>query len=396
MKRMLLTLMITIMAMPLWAQAPDAFQYQAVVRDGDGNIRSNENVEITINLLQDAADGTEIFSETHSTSTNEHGLINLLIGEGDGTDDISTVDWAAGPYFIEVVIDGTAMGASQLLSVPYAKHASTASTVVGESQNLEHVLTQGSSAGNMRIEDLAAPENQQDATNKAYVDALLNRLNMLEDMLGVDTLHDSQGNIYKTVRIGNQVWMAEGLRATKYADGTDITEVYWYQYDINDDGTVDAQDSTYYANNYGLIYSAEAAMNGAASSNNNPSGVQGACPTGWHLPSNAEWLELRDTLGGYDIAGAKMKDTDMEYWDAPTNGINNKGATNESGFSARGTGNRHNGNFYQIDYIAYFWSATESSSTEQYAYRVYSDETILNAYPMAKSDGSTIRCVKDQ
>ena len=397
MRRILFTLTILFFSVQMMAQAPDAFQYQAVLRDADGNIRSNENLELGIAILQNAADGTEVYSETHTTSTNEQGLVQLMIGEGDATGDLSTVDWSAGPYFIEISVDGTVMGTSQLLSVPYAKYASTAATansVMAENQNLADVMANGNSAGNARIMDVAEPVENQDATNKAYVDALLQRLAMLETMVGVDTLEDAEGNIYKTVRIGNQVWMAEGLRATKYPDGSDISGLYWANDDFNNDGNVDGQDSAYYVSNYGFLYTAAAAMNGAASSATNPSGVQGPCPTGWHLPSLDEFAELQDTLGGYFVAGGKLKDTNTEFWNSP-----NEGATNETGFSARGTGNYNdNGLVYQVNYGAYFWTATESSTStlNQYVFRVFSDGTYFASYPLDKLSGSTIRCVKNE
>ena len=118
------------------------------------------------------------------------------------------------------------------------------------------------------------------------------------------TLVDYDGNFYQTVQIGNQVWMTENLKVTHYADGTTIPLVTdntaWGNLDDNN------TDKAYcYYNNdangegdiYGTLYTWAAAMNGASSSSANPSGVQGVCPTGWHLPSNAEWTELTDYLG---------------------------------------------------------------------------------------------------
>ena len=110
------------------------------------------------------------------------------------------------------------------------------------------------------------------------------------------TVTDYDGNIYQTVQIGNQVWMAENLKSIHYADGTplvsgtgvgDITGNYttkYYFYYVDDSAT--------YAGTYGALYTWAAVMNGAASSNNNPSGVQGVCPDGCHRPSEAEWKEL--------------------------------------------------------------------------------------------------------
>ena len=125
------------------------------------------------------------------------------------------------------------------------------------------------------------------------------------------TCKDYDTNDYTSVTIGNQVWMAENLKATHYPNGTAIPYVTdntaWGN--LGDNNTDDAY--CYYNNNaggeagtYGALYTWAAAMgDNAVSSSTNPSGVQGACPAGWHLPSDAEWTELTDYLGGTSVAG---------------------------------------------------------------------------------------------
>jgi uncharacterized protein (TIGR02145 family) len=177
------------------------------------------------------------------------------------------------------------------------------------------------------------------------------------------------GNVYNTVTIGAQTWMAENLKTTHYADGsaiplvegtsdwtalTETSKAYcWY---IN---------STVNRDTYGGLYTWAAAMNGTASSGANPSGVQGVCPDGWHLPSDAEWKQLEMYLGmsqeeadnedwrGTD-EGGKLKETGTTHWNAP-----NTGATNSSGFTALPGGVRDvEGTFYDVGGTAYFWPAT--------------------------------------
>ena len=107
---------------------------------------------------------------------------------------------------------------------------------------------------------------------------------------GTSTLTDIDGNTYNTVQIGNQCWMKENLRTTKYANGTSIsqgnntstTTAYWY-YPNNNSSNMST---------YGLLYNWKAVMGSSSSSNANPSGVQGVCPTGWHVPSRDEWIQL--------------------------------------------------------------------------------------------------------
>ncbi|QGY42990.1 hypothetical protein GM418_04750 [Maribellus comscasis] len=102
-----------------FAQSPQMFNYQAVLRDASGNTLANQDVEIGIVLLQGSATGSEAFSETHSATTNSLGLVNLQIGSVNTTG-MENIDWSSGPYFIQISVDGTVMGTSQLLSVPYA------------------------------------------------------------------------------------------------------------------------------------------------------------------------------------------------------------------------------------------------------------------------------------
>lgn len=117
----------------LSAQAPNEFRYQAVARDASGEVLPSTNVGVEISIRDLSASGTIIFMENHNVSTNEFGLFNLSIGSGTSTlGSISAIDWTSGAKFIEVGVDLTggtnyeSLGASQLLSVPYALHANTA------------------------------------------------------------------------------------------------------------------------------------------------------------------------------------------------------------------------------------------------------------------------------
>lgn len=115
-----------------WAQSPQAFNYQAAVRDGSGNVMANQNVAFQISILETNAAGNAVYVETHNASTNAHGLVTLAIGEGNLiSGDFTNIDWGNDLHFIQVELDengGTnfqLMGVSQLLTVPYAMHAST-------------------------------------------------------------------------------------------------------------------------------------------------------------------------------------------------------------------------------------------------------------------------------
>ncbi|HQP05243.1 MAG TPA: FISUMP domain-containing protein [Bacteroidales bacterium] len=208
-----------------------------------------------------------------------------------------------------------------------------------------------------------------------------------------NTVIDIDGNVYDIVTIGSQVWMAENLKTTKYADGTPIpltntrstwnaitstSKAYcWYDNDISNKAT------------YGALYTWAAAMNGAASVTANPSGIQGVCPTGWHLPSDAEWTQLTNYLGGESVAGGKLKGT--ELWYPP-----NISATNETDFTALPGGDcDYYGTFYHIERWGYWWCATEHSSEIAYYRSMRRDLSSVGRHSSWKSYAYSVRCVRD-
>ena len=130
-KTTLLTLIALAIALTSFGQAPEAFKYQAVVRDAGGVILTNQAVGYQLTILQGSPSGTAVYTETFSPTTNGYGLVNLEIGTGTTTDDFTLIDWANGPFYMETAADVTGgtsyviMGTSQLISVPYALYAKT-------------------------------------------------------------------------------------------------------------------------------------------------------------------------------------------------------------------------------------------------------------------------------
>lgn len=190
---------------------------------------------------------------------------------------------------------------------------------------------------------------------------------------------DYDGNVYKTVKIGSQTWMAENLTCTHYSDGTPI-EHFAYN---NDTANVRV---------YGLLYRWKAALRNAASSNSNPSRVQGASPVGWHIPSSAEWQVLINYLGGQTVAGGKLKEADTLHWASP-----NAGATNESRFTALPSGwFDFTGEFRRIGQWSFLTTSTAPGSYSVYAIVLKNDLTSATFGDLHPDDAIPIRCVKDE
>jgi uncharacterized protein (TIGR02145 family) len=206
-----------------------------------------------------------------------------------------------------------------------------------------------------------------------------------------NTFTDSRdGHVYKTITMGNQVWMAENLAYLPSVVGPD-TDSYntRYQYVHGYMGTsVSEAKATDNFQTYGVLYNWPAAMC--------------ACPAGWHLPTDKEWKILEMHLGMSQTQadaiewratneGGKLKETGTTHWNSP-----NTGATNEYGFTALpGGGRSYDGNFYNIGLYGTWWSASESNAELAWYRRVYYDNNVVYRYDYDKNDAFSIRCIKD-
>ena len=218
------------------------------------------------------------------------------------------------------------------------------------------------------------------------------------------TVTDKSGNTYNTVQIGQQCWMKENMRTTKYADGTDISEgatssttvAYWYYPNNNSSNKT----------TYGLLYNWKAVMRNSTSSSSNPSGVQGICPTGWHVPSDAEWKQMEmavgmsqsdaDNTGNRGDIAAKLSGN--TGWTSSTNenaaGNLSASVRNASGFSALPAGGYITDNYNHFHQYAYFWSAT-ANETNPWRRSLYFDNAGVTRQILTKSYALSVRCVKN-
>lgn len=193
---------------------------------------------------------------------------------------------------------------------------------------------------------------------------------------------DYDGNVYKTVKIGNQIWMAENLRTTHYSDGSDVTS---YTYNNDEANLI----------KYGRLYHWNVAMGNRLSSSSNPSGIQGVSPDGWHIPSEAEWLELINNLGGYDSAGGKLKSIGTTDWKYPNNTASGEGLFN----ALPGGFYRQDGQFLKLGEWCIFLTST-SWPTPYYdgitIIELTYDSQVIQKQPFELYDAGAVRCVKDK
>jgi uncharacterized protein (TIGR02145 family) len=190
---------------------------------------------------------------------------------------------------------------------------------------------------------------------------------------------------YQEVSIGTQVWMLKNIDVSTYRNGDPIPQVTdpaawaalttgawcWYN-----------NDSAMYASTYGKLYNWYAVNDS-----------RGLAPTGWHVPSDAEWTSLTNFLGGFQVAGNAMKEKGTKHWNDP-----NDGATNSSGYTALPGGSRNdqNGSFTAIFEQGHWWSTTEENSVAKSRWltsQIDNGYLFSNTYP--KQNGFSVRCVRD-
>ena len=198
------------------------------------------------------------------------------------------------------------------------------------------------------------------------------------------TMTDIDGNIYKTITIGTQTWMAENLKTTKYRNGDVIPNVT-----VNESWAALAtgaycwynNDAATYKVTYGALYNWYAVTDS-----------RNIAPVGWHVPTDAEWTTLTTYIGGEAIGGGKLKETGTSHWATP-----NASATNKSGFSALPGGIRNNiGTFNYIGIGSFWWFFSDNSTTIIW-YRTLDNihSNVFKYNTDKKMIGFSVRCLRD-
>ncbi|MCQ2284799.1 MAG: hypothetical protein MJZ57_07855 [Bacteroidales bacterium] len=218
------------------------------------------------------------------------------------------------------------------------------------------------------------------------------------------TITDYDGNVYPTVQLGEQCWMAQNLRVKHFADGTplllgtetqDSSRCYYNPADISDA--------------HGLLYTWFTALHGEKPSEAVPSGLRGVCPAGWHLPSNFEWMGLEDFLGYKDeyrcgtdvnqVAKAMASQSEWVKDEYSTAGecciVEHLSENNNSGMNILPAGSFWMGSYSGSGYNTGFWTASDGSDvTSPIHYLVSTNATVeINCTP--KDAAYSVRCIKD-
>lgn len=377
--RFTLTAITILISTILCSQAPALIPYQAIARNAAGEPLASSALNARFTMHDGAASGTVVWQELQTVSTSALGLFSAQLGSNVP---LTSVNWANGDKFMQVEIDlGNGfvdIGTQQLLSVPYALHAGSVHLDVSMTGDTlfvgdgSYVIIPGISEAN-------------DDSHSPCV-----ALNFLNPIASYNVLQDLDGNMYKSIIIGGQEWMAENLRTATYNNGdpipTNLDSAAW-------------NNSTYGAWTIYDNLNSNECQNGKLYNWFACADSRGLCPVGWRVPSENDWLDLINFLGGDSIAGGKLKsigtlESGDGLWVYP-----NAGATNSSGFSAIPSGYINSlSSFGNLNYNAFYWTATEyfPNSSSAWMSLLYNFTDLVSMIQtFNKQYGLSVRCIKD-
>jgi uncharacterized protein (TIGR02145 family) len=385
--RFLLFSIFTFFGIALFAQAPEVIPYQAVARDAAGQALNNATINARFTIHNGASTGAAVWQEEQTVTTSALGLFTVQIGRNVA---LSSVNWGEGAKFMQVEIDlgqgYVDMGTQQMLSVPYALYAGSVSLNVSATGdtlfvgNGEFVIIPGISEANPIY-------NGGGNTTTGTTLHTCGVANVHNPDLTYGSMTDQEGNVYKSIVIGTQEWMAENLNTSIYRNGdaipTNLSDSEWaattsgaWSYYNNDES---------FACPYGKLYNWFACTDARV-----------LCPVGWHVPTDAEWTVLTDFLGGLGVAGGKMKSTgtieaESGLWYSP-----NLESINSSGFSIIPGGSRdYVGDSNYVGISGLWWSATEAVAGYAWYRNLYYSDGSVGQFNSYEQSGFSVRCLRD-
>jgi uncharacterized protein (TIGR02145 family) len=315
-------------------------------------------------------EGPAGFSPTVSAAASGSDVI-ITVVDGDGTHQYTIPTPTA--EFDQVNADWNATsGVAEILNKPTVYNASQIQAMIDQS-----------------LGSLSDQIAQQQAQIANLQNALANQDNDAAFACGTSKVYDVDGNDYNTVKIGQQCWLKENLRVTHTPGGSEISYI------------IVARPNNSWEPRFGYLYDWNVAMNGQASSNANPSGVQGICPSGWHVPSGSEIAQLITyvkSVGDYICGGnasnyAKALAANTDWTTSSVNcAVGNDVASNNATGLSILPGTYNEATYNQRTVI---WCATESSSTAAQTFGLIYDAAIMNMPNYGKSMDNAVRCVRD-
>ena len=363
------------------------------MRNADGSVMASSAVDLTFKIHDGSATGTVVYQESHALTSNAQGLVSCIVGNGIVSQgNFSNINWGNGAKFLHVVMGTTDLGTQQMLSVPYALYAEKTGEIVVNVSASGDTLFIGQD-NFVVIPGLSLSNGPQGNSGLA----LLPGNDTCDDQYisvtgcGGQTSLTYDGRTYDLVEIGGQCWFADNLATDQYRNGdlipTGLDNTTWqntttgayaiYNNDLANDVT------------YGKLYNWYTTVD-----------TRGLCPTGWHVPTECEWMYLESKLGmspwtieesgsrGTD-QGGKMKST--IGWNSP-----NTGANNSSGFTGLPGGFRYyDGTYFYVGYYGYWWSRTENGSDDAWYRELYYNVSNVYRSLYFKRSGFSVRCVRD-
>lgn len=415
------------------SQVSEGFNYQGVIRNNQGELLNNQNVTLSFGIIQSEEANAPIYSEEHITTTDDLGQVSVVIGNGSVlTGNFSSIDWSLSPYFLSISLDTGSglsdLGTLQLFSVPFAMYAQTSGSI----PSLVEVLEEGNNAEQMKIENIASPENDMDAANKIYVDSQISLVveefssNQLPEANNVGDMLFWDGEDWATIPVGEQgqslaicdgiptwvtngecpqdpsspdwpidnstqvvevtsttgkIWMDRNLGATNVATNVQNESAYGhlYQWGRSADGhqirtsTTTTTVSTVLVPEHGNFISGNS--NWLNTINNSLwQGVDGEnnpCPQGFRLPTSAEWDAERVSWTSSNAIAAFASVLKLTV-----------GGRREHG----------TGNLFSVNNSGYYWSSTIDGD---FAQVLNITSNLAQIVPFVRARAYSVRCIKD-
>lgn len=393
MKKIIYTLTVLMLSASIFlpfgqagAQVPQSFKYQAVVRDGSGDIITDQQVGLQVSILQGSTSGTAVYVETHPPTTNGFGLINLKIGKGTVVSgDFSMIDWGNDSYFIKIEIDATGgtsyteMGTSQLLSVPYALHAETVKNITETDPVFE-----ASVSGGITATDTGYWNNKLDAEADGSV---TNEIQTISRTGLTVTLSNGGGTFQDSVNVytnGIGIDITNNIISSKTYSVGDFSQggiVFWVD-ETGQHGLVCAKqdqsnDMRWYAGTNGYTRA------------NGDGPLAGEMNTAIIIASQVAIGDDGGTYAARICAELQITEGGKTYgdWYLPSKEELNLMYQNKSTINATAIANGGSG--FSSDYY-YYWSSTENSNFDAWSQRFDNGEQDYEF----KDDSESVRAVR--